>query len=96
MNTKAKQEKRKEKTMKHYYQNQDIKLSHYEGKYNKQDDIDNINNEFNVEEVSAFSFNDEEEKPKSKVVLEDKNVLNIPMKIEANNKLTLAINSIVI
>ena len=96
MNTKEKQEKRKQKKMIHYYRNEDIKISHYQGKYNKQDDIDNINNEFNVEEVSEFSFKDEEEKPKNKEILDDKTILKIPFKIEADDKLTLAINSIVI
>ena len=49
MNTKEKEGKRKQKKLIHYYRNEDIKISHYQGKYNKQDDIDNINNKFNVE-----------------------------------------------
>ena len=57
MNTKQIHKQKKEKSMISYYKNEDIKGEHYQGKYNKQKHFDNINNEFNVEEVSPFSFN---------------------------------------
>lgn len=94
MNTKQIHKQKKEKSMISYYKNEDIKVEHYQGKYNKQKHFDNINNEFNVEEVSPFSFNGDSKRENKITNNHQPNVINTQTK--HRDKLSLAINSIII
>lgn len=86
MNTKKIIGQKKENAMINYYKNEDIKAEHYQGKYNKQKHFENINNEFNVEDVSPFTFNGDT----------NQHYITIDTKSKKNDKLSLAINSIII
>lgn len=86
MNTKKIIGQKKEKAMINYYKNEDIKVEHYQGKYNKQKHFENVNNEFNIEDVSPFTFNGDTHR----------HYITMDTKPKKSDKLSLAINSIII